>query len=58
MLRGSDAETLSKELSKIIKIKKAFIKTRGRKARNRAHKLFSIGKMIRSYDNVFLKVKT
>ena len=25
----------------------------GRKARNRAHKLFAIEKMIRSYDNVF-----
>ncbi len=58
ILSGSDTETLSKELSKIIKIKKAFIRTMGRKARNRAHKLFAIGKMIRSYDNVFLKVKT
>ena len=58
ILSGSDAETLSKELSKIIKIKKAFIRIMGRKARNRAHKLFAIGKMIRSYDNVFLKVKT
>ena len=53
-----DEETLKKELSKIIKIKKAFIKTMGRKARNRAHKLFAIEKMIRSYDNVFSKVKT
>ena len=53
-----DEETLKKELSKIIKIKKAFIKTMGRKARNRAHKLFAVEKMIRSYDNVFSKVKT
>ena len=52
ILSGSDAETLSKELSKIIKIKKHLLKL-GRKARNRAHKLFAIGKMIRSYDNVF-----
>lgn len=57
ILSGSDAETLSKELLKIIKIKKVLIRTMGRKARNRAHKLFAIEKMIRSYDNVFLKVK-
>jgi len=57
ILSGSDAETLSKELLKIIKIKKVLIRTMGRKARNRAHKLFAIGKMIRSYDNLFLKVK-
>ena len=58
ILSGSDEETLKKEFSKIIKIKQAFIKIKGRKARNRAHKLFTIGKMIKSYDNVFSKVKT
>ena len=58
ILSGSDEETLKKEFLKIIKVKQAFIKTMGRKARNRAHKLFAIGKMIRSYDNVFSKVKT
>ena len=58
ILSGSDEETLKKELSSIIKIKQVFIKTLGRKARNRAHKLFTIGKMIRSYDNIFSKVKT
>ena len=58
ILSGSDEETLKKEFSKIIKVKQALFKTMGRKARNRAHKLFAIGKMIRSYDNVFSKVKT
>ena len=58
ILSGSDEETLKIELSKIIKVKKSFIKTTGIKARNRAHKLFAIEKMISSYDNVFLKVKT
>ncbi len=58
IIRGHNEEALKKELSKIIKIKKAFIKTMGRKARNRAYKLFAIGKMIRSYDNIFSKVKT
>ena len=58
ILSGSDEETLKKEFSKIIKIKQVFIKTMGRKARNRAHKLFAIPKMIKSYDNVFSKVKT
>ena len=58
ILSGSDEETLKKEFSKIIKVKQAFIKTMGRKARNRAHKLFAIPKMIKSYDNVFSKVKT
>ena len=57
ILSDSDEETLKKELSKIIKLKKAFIKTMGRKARDRAHKLFALEKMIRSYDNVFSKVK-
>ena len=54
----SDVETLKKELLKIIKLKQAFIKMMGRKARNRALKLFAIEKMIRSYDNIFSKVKT
>ena len=58
ILSGSDEETLKTELSKMIKVKKSFIKTMGIKARNRAHKLFAIEKMISSYDNVFLKVKT
>ena len=58
ILSGSDEETLKKEFSKIIKVKQEFIKNMGRKARNRAHKLFAIEKMIRSYDNVFSKVKT
>ena len=58
ILSGSDEETLKKEFSKIIKIKQVFIKTMGKKARNRAYKLFTIGKMIKSYDNVFSKVKT
>ena len=58
ILSGFDEETLKKELSNVVKIKQAFIKTMGRKARNRAHKLFAIEKMIRSYDNVFLEVKT
>ncbi len=58
ILSGSDEETLKKEFLKIIKVKQAFIKTMGRKARNRAHKLFAIPKMIKSYDNVFSKVKT
>ena len=58
ILSGSDEETLKKELSKIIKSKKVFFRTMGRKARNRAHKLFTIENMIRSYENVFSKVKT
>ena len=58
ILSGSDEETLKKEFAKIIKVKEIFIKTMGRKARNRANKLFTIEKMIRSYDSVFLKVKT
>ena len=58
ILSGSDEETLKNELSKIIKIKKAFFKTMGKKARNRAYKLFATEKMIRAYDNVFSKVKT
>ena len=58
ILSDSDEETLKKEFSKIIKVKKALVKTMGRKARNRAHKLFAIEKMINSYDNVFSKVKT
>ena len=57
ILSGSDEETLKKELSKIINIKQSLIKTMGRRARNRAHKLFAIEKMISSYENVFLKVK-
>ena len=57
ILSDSDEETLKKELSKIIKIKKVFFKTMGRKARNRAHRLFTVEKMIRAYDNVFSKVK-
>ena len=57
ILNGFDEKTLKKELSKIIKIKKVFFKTMGRKARNRAHKLFTVEKMIRAYDNVFSKVK-
>ena len=43
-------------MNKIIS-KEIFIKTMGRKARNRANKLFTIEKMIRSYDNVFSQVK-
>ena len=58
ILSGSDEETLKKELLKIIKTKQAFIKTMGKKARNRAYNLFAIGKMIRSYENIFSKVKT
>ncbi len=58
IIRGHNEEDLRKELSKIIKIKKILIKSMGRKSRNRAHKLFSVEKMIISYDNIFSKVKT
>ena len=57
ILSGSDEETLKKEFLKIIKIKKVFIKTMGRKARNRAMKLFTVSNMIKSYDRVFSQVK-
>ena len=57
MLSGYNEETLKKELSKIIKIKQTVIKNMGRKARDRAHKLFTVEKMIKSYENVFSKVK-
>ena len=58
MIKGHTEETLKKELSKIIKIKHSLIQSMGRKARDRAYKLFSVEKMIRSYDNIFLEVKS
>ncbi len=58
IMRGHNEEDLKKELTKIIKIKNTLIKSMGRKSRNRAHKLFSVEKMICSYDNIFLKVKS
>ena len=57
-IRGHNEEILKIELSKIITIKNTLIKSMGRKARNRAHNLFSVEKMIRSYDNIYLKVKS
>ncbi len=57
IIRGHNEEALKKELSKIIKIKNILIKSMGREARNRAHKLFSVEKMISSYDSTFSKVK-
>ena len=57
VLSGCNEEILKKELSKIIKIRKTVIKTMGKKARDRAHKLFTVEKMISSYDNIFSKVK-
>ncbi|MAI75672.1 MAG: hypothetical protein CMM90_00600 [Rickettsiales bacterium] len=58
ILNCADEETLKKELSKIIHIKKIDIRTMGLKARNRAHKLFTIEKMISAYNNIFLEVKS
>ena len=57
ILSGYNEESLKIELSKIIKIKQIAIKTMGKKARDRAQKLFTVEKMIRSYDNVFSKIK-
>ena len=57
ILSGYNEISLKKELLKITKIKQIFIKNRGRKARARALKLFTVEKMIRSYDDVFSKVK-
>ena len=56
-IKGHTEETLKKELSKIIKIKHTLIQNMGRKARDRAYKLFSVEKMIKSYDNIFSKMK-
>ena len=57
-IKGHNEETLKIELSKIITLKNSLITSMGRKARNRARKLFSVEKMIRSYDNMYLKVKS
>ena len=57
MLSGFNEEILKKELSKIIKLKQTVIKTKGSKARDRAYKLFTVDKMIKSYEKVFLKAK-
>ena len=58
IINGHNEETLKKELSKIVKIQQTVIKSMGKKARYRANKLFTVEKMIRSYDNVFSKVKS
>ena len=58
ILSGYDEESLKKELLKITNIKQKVIKKKGKKARARAHKLFTVKKMIRSYNNVYSKVIT
>ena len=58
IIKGHSEETLKKELSKILKIKHTLIQSMGKKARHRAYKLFSVEKMIKSYDNIFSKVKS
>ena len=57
IIRGHNKEILKKELSKIIKIKPTVIKQMSIKARDRANKLFTVKKMIKSYNNTFSKVK-
>ena len=57
ILNGHSVEILQNELSKIMKIKKKTIESMGRKARNRAKKLFTVRNMVKSYDNIFLQVK-
>ena len=57
IISGYNEEVLKKELLKIIKIKKKVIESMGRKSRDRAYKLFTVEKMIESYDSVFSKVK-
>ena len=58
IIKGHTEETLKKELSKILKIKHTLIQSMGKRARHRAYKLFSVEKMIKSYDNIFSKVKS
>ena len=57
ILNGHSVEILQNELSKIMKIEKKTIESMGRKARNRAKKLFTVRNMVKSYDNIFLQVK-
>ena len=57
IIRGHNKEILKNELSKIIKIKPTVIKQMSIKARDRANKLFTVKKMIKSYNNTFSKVK-
>ena len=40
-----------------MKVEKKTIESMGRKARNRAMKLFTVSNMIKSYDRVFSQVK-
>ena len=57
ILKGHSVEILENELSKIMKIEKTTIESMGRKARNRAKKLFTVSNMIKSYESIFSKVK-
>ena len=58
IISGSNEEIIKNELSRIIKIKKIVIKNMGSKARSRAEKLFTVEKMIKSYNSIFSKVKS
>ena len=58
IIKGHSVEILQNELSKVIKIEKKVIESMGRKARNRAKKLFTVSNMVKSYESIFMQVKS
>jgi glycosyltransferase involved in cell wall biosynthesis len=56
IIESSNIETIQNKLLKIINLKNLHIKNLANKSRNRASKMFSVNKMIQSYNNIYTEV--